>query len=42
MTVEILKDWASYKKGALIEIEDKSVIDEGLRIGLFKEVKAKK
>lgn len=41
MKVELLKDWAGYKKSAIIEIEDKSVIEKGLEIGLFKEHKEK-
>ncbi len=43
MTVKLTKDWAGYKKSALIEIEDQSVLDKGFEIGLFekenKEVK---
>lgn len=42
MLVELLKDWASYKKGAQLNIVDKTVIDTGLEQGLFKEVKKAK
>lgn len=42
MEVKLLKDWASYKKGAQIQITDESVIKKGLEIGLFEEVKEKK
>lgn len=41
MKVELLKDWAGYKKSAIIEIEDKSVLEKGFEIGLFKEHKEK-
>jgi len=40
--VKLLKDWASYKKGAQIQITDESAIKKGLEIGLFEEVKGKK
>lgn len=42
MEVKLLKDWASYKKGALIQITDKDVLDKGFEIGLFEEEKVKK
>ncbi len=42
MQVELLKDWAGYKKSALIEITDKDVLEKGLEIGLFKMIKDKK
>lgn len=41
MKVELSKDWAGYKKSAIIEIEDKDALKKGLEIGLFKEVKEK-
>lgn len=42
MNVKLLKDWASHKKGAQIQITDKSVLKKGLEIGLFEEIKSKK
>lgn len=42
MKVELLKDWAKYKKGQVIEITDKTVIKKGLDTKLFKEAKVKK
>lgn len=42
MQVKLLKDWAGYKKSALIQITDKDVLDKGFEIGLFEEVKEKK
>jgi hypothetical protein len=39
MQVKLLKDWAGFKKSALIEIEDKSVLDKGFEIGLFEKPK---
>lgn len=42
MEVKLLKDWASYKKGAQIQITDKDVLDKGFEIGLFEEEKVKK
>lgn len=39
--LEVQKDWADYKKGSEIDIEDESVVKAGLEIGLFKEVKPK-
>ena len=42
MELTILKDWAEHKKGSKIVIEDISVIEAGLKIGLFEEVKPKK
>lgn len=42
MQVRLLKDWAGYKKSALIEIEDESVLSKGFEIKLFEEAKPKK
>jgi hypothetical protein len=42
MNVKLLKDWASYKKGAQIQITDKDVLDKGFEIGLFEKEKVKK
>ena len=42
MEVKLLKDWAGYKKSALIQITDKDVLDKGFEIGLFKREKVKK
>ena len=42
MEVKLLKDWASYKKGALIQITDKDVLDKGFEIGLFEKEKVEK
>jgi len=39
MQVKLLKDWAGYKKSALIEINDKDALDKGFKIKLFEEVK---
>ena len=39
MEVAITKDWAGYKKSALIKIEDKSVLEKGFEIGLFEEAR---
>jgi hypothetical protein len=41
MTVILLKDWAGYKKSALIEITDESVLEKGFEIKLFEKVKEK-
>ena len=42
MEVMLLKDWAGYKKSALIQITDKDVLDKGFEIGLFEKEKVKK
>ncbi len=42
MEVKLLKDWAGYKEGALIQITDKDVLDKGFEIGLFEKEKVKK
>jgi hypothetical protein len=42
MEVKLLKDWAGYKKSALIQITDKDVLDKGFEIGLFEKEKVKK
>lgn len=42
MEVKLLKDWAGYKKFALIEITDKSVLEKGFEIGLFEKQEEKK
>lgn len=42
MQVKLLKDWAGYKKSALIQITDKAVLDKGFEIGLFEKEKVKK
>jgi hypothetical protein len=39
MQVKLTKDWAGYKKSALIEVNDESVIKKGFKIGLFEEDK---
>lgn len=39
MQVKLLKDWAGYKKSALIEIDDKDALEKGIEIKLFEEVK---
>ena len=39
MLVKLTKDWAGYKKSALIEVSDESVIKKGFEIGLFEEDK---
>lgn len=41
MEVKLLKDWAGYKKSALIQITDKDVLDKGFEIGLFEKEKEK-
>jgi len=41
MKVSLLKDWAGYKKSAIIEITDESVLKKGFEIKLFEEVKEK-
>lgn len=41
MEVRLLKDWAGYKKSAIIEITDKDALKIGLEIKLFEEVKVK-
>jgi hypothetical protein len=41
MKVTVLKPWAGHDKGDTAEIEDKSVIAKGIKIGLFKDPKAK-
>lgn len=41
MLVEITKNWGVHKKGAQIEIKDKTVLDKGFKTKLFKEVKSK-
>jgi len=48
LEVKITKDWAGYKKSALVFIEDEDALKKGFEIGLFedaktvKEVKTKK
>ena len=42
MEVKLLKDWAGYKKSALIQITDKDVLDKGFEIGLFEKERVKK
>lgn len=42
MEVRLLKDWAGYKKSAIIQITDKDVLDKGFEIGLFEKEKVKK
>lgn len=37
----VTKDWASYKKGDTVTITDKSVLEKGIKIGLFEEPKKK-
>jgi len=39
MKVSLLKDWAGFKKSALIEITDEAVLKEGFKTKLFEEVK---
>ena len=39
MEVKLLKDWAGYKKFALVQIEDKDVLEKGFEIGLFEDAK---
>ena len=41
MQVKLLRDWAGYKRSALIEINDESVLKKGLEIKLFEELKEK-
>lgn len=41
MKVILLKDWAGYKKSAIIQIDDESVLKKGLEIKLFEEFKEK-
>lgn len=41
MQVILLKDWAGYKKSAIIEITDEDALKKGLEIKLFEEVKQK-
>ena len=41
MQVKLLRDRAGYKKSALIEINDESVLKKGLEIKLFEELKEK-
>jgi len=40
--VKLLKDWAGYKKSAIIEITDKDALQKGFEIKLFEEIKPKK
>jgi len=40
--VKLLKDWAGYKKSAIIEITDKDALKKGFEIKLFEEIKPKK
>jgi hypothetical protein len=42
MEVKLLKDWANYKKGETVEVEDKDVLERGFEIGLFEKAKEKK
>ena len=42
MQVKLLKDWAGYKKSAIIEVTDKDVLNKGFEMKLFEEVKQKK
>ena len=42
MEVKLLKDWAGYKKSALIQITDQDVLDKGFEIGLFEKGKSNK
>ena len=42
MEVKLLKDWAGYKKSAIIQITDKDVLEKGFEIGLFEKEKVKK
>lgn len=41
MKLKLTKDWADYKKGESIDIDDQSVIDKGFELGLFEKPKAK-
>lgn len=41
MKVILLKDWAGYKKSAIIQIDDESALKKGLEIKLFEELKEK-
>jgi len=41
LKVVLLKDWAGYKKSAIIDIEDKDVLIKGFEIKLFEEEKKK-
>jgi hypothetical protein len=41
MQVVLAKDWAGFKKSALIEIKDETVLKKGFEIKLFEEVKEK-
>ena len=42
MKVELLKDWGNHKKASILDIKDQTVIDKGLKIGLFKKESKKK
>jgi hypothetical protein len=42
MKVVLIKDWAGYKKGQEIDISDKSVIEKGLKEGIFEKPKTTK
>ena len=42
MKVVLLKDWAGFKKSALIEIKDESVLAKGFEIKLFEKAKDSK
>jgi len=43
MKLFLTKDWAGFKKGSEVDINDNTVIEKGLEIGLFnKEVKKAK
>lgn len=42
MELELLKDWGELKKGDKVVIHDQSVIEEGIRKGLFKSKEEKK
>lgn len=42
MQVRLLKDWAGFKRSALIEITDESALKKGLEIKLFEEAKESK
>lgn len=42
MEVKLLKDWAGYKKSALIKITDEAVLNKGFEIGLFEKQEDKK
>lgn len=39
MQVVLTKDWAGFKKSALIEIKDETVLKKGFEIKLFEEAK---